>query len=246
MPRPFPSRRTSTPRPAPPPQANFSLALVEEALKIEPTRINLPRYALAAAIVRSLFVSLGAGVAKASKPFYHASKVAKPPKKGDSLGQSLRERSTYLGAASLLWTVTFSWRSAIDALAEVAALDGLAKSDTIYGGYLVYTVLAILLGAAALLLAARGSAVPKCLGFSRPLGQMELLLFGSVPILLGICVQSSYAALVALLATAEVAGAVYWALGAIFLTTVATAIVLSALLSHRSPRQQVGEEAMTV
>lgn len=241
-PCPLAARPPATARP-PPLQADFSLGLVEEALKLETVRDNQPRYALAAAIVRSLVITLVAGFVKASAPLYHASKVAKPPKKSDTLAQSFRDRSIYLGAASLLWTVTFTWRSAIDAVAVVAALDGVANGETIYGAYLVYTVLAIMLGVAALLLAARGSAVPKYLGFVRGLGQMELLLYGSVPLLLGICVQSSYASLVMLLATAEEASSVYWSLGAIYVTIVAVAIVVSALVSHRASKQQLRDEA---
>jgi hypothetical protein len=62
----------------------------------------------------------------------------------------------------------------------------------------------------------------------------EMLVVGTVPMLLGFTLFASYAALVLRLATAEVAGIVFWAVGVVILALLCLLIFISAACSPRN------------
>lgn len=221
---------------------HLSLALVEEGLQREGSRAHLLGYALAAAIIRSIVVTLLSGLIKAYSPFAHASKIAKPPKREETFGKSFRDRSVFLGANMLIYLVAFSWFSAIEALAVFVH-----DEQQQWGAYIVLTVLAFIFLLFAMLLAWRGSATAKCCARIKFLGHTELLLFGSVPILLGWCLQGSYILLILRLApTPEVAGIAFWVLGVLMLVFLSVVIIISAACTYKKhgrapPRPKTAE-----
>jgi hypothetical protein len=223
-------------------QVNFSLALVEEGIYREASRDNYASYAFAAACSRAIFVTMCAGLVKSLRPFAHASRVAKPPKATDTAWVVFRDSSVFMGASALVWIMAFTWFSTIEALA-------LLVEDDVngWGAYIAYTTCAAVFLISVLVLAWRGSSAPKCCPGIKALGQIELLTFAAMPILLGLSLQTSYTTLVQILTTPEVSGIIFWSLGVFMLVLMWSVICFSAVCSagaaRRAPPRDVALEA---
>jgi len=216
---------------------NFSLAMVQESLATEQSQANSVDYAFAAAVCRTLVVTILVTLLTGYSSFRHASKIAKPPKKADTFGQAFRDNSLYMGANSLLWLLAFEYFAVIERMAAVNS----AEVDQ-WGPYIIFTVFAFVYFVSALVVAWRGSSRPKCCTAIYALGVLEMLATSTVPILLGFTLFASYAALVLRLATAEVAGIVFWAVGVVILTSMVVLIFLSAACSRRSADKYLSDK----
>lgn len=205
------------------PQANFSLAVVEHGLGADGSRDSEAEYTLAAACARAAFVSLVAGTLKAWAPFRHSARLAKPPKSGESFRASFRGRSMYAGANALLWVLAFAWFAVHESVAELVRPEVAG-----WGAVVVFGTASAFYALCALLLAWRGSATPKCLGAIAPLGALELLLYASVQIELGLALFGTCVALVSKVAADEAAGIFYWALGCAAIVATLAGIAASA------------------
>lgn len=169
------------------------------------------------AIFRAVGISALAAWFRTLKPLANASKVAKPPKKDDTVVTSFVDRSRFVGNKSLIFVSAFAWWSIVEALANVATGDVCDAKSICWGEYIVWTVFIGWYIGFAIFLAVRrgGSSRPVCVDKILCLANAELLYFATVAIQLGWAVKNSYQTLIENLAeeSGSTIDIIYWTIG---------------------------------